>query len=166
MSKRLLIAVDGSPAANAALLEAIEMARPDGSELRLVHVIDETSVPWTDSGIERRARTLDALAAAGEQVLANGLAMIRAAGLTASCARLRRERIADTVSALIASEAKSWGADMIVIGSLGRGPLRRILHCSVDAAVMRHSAVPVLPVKPRVPHAGQLVANRRPIEMA
>jgi len=48
MNKRLLIAVDGSPAANAAVLEAIEMARADGSDLRLVHVIDETSVPWTD----------------------------------------------------------------------------------------------------------------------
>ena len=166
MSKRLLIAVDGSPAANAALLEAIEMARAGDSDLRLVHIIDETSVPWTDGGIERRARSLDALAAAGDKVLADGLAMIRAAGLGASCTRLRRDRTVDTVSALIASEAKSWAADMIVIGTLGRGPISRVLRGSVDAAVMRNCAVPVLPVKPRVAHSRRLAANRHPIEMA
>ena len=166
MNKRLLIAVDGGPAANAALLEAIEMARADGSDLRLVHVIDETSVPWTDGGIERRERTLDALAGAGDKVLADGLAMIRAAGLQASCTRLRRDRTVDSVSGLIASEAKSWAADMIVIGTLGRGPISRVLRGSVDTAVMRNCAVPVLPVKPRVAHSGRLAANRHPIEMA
>jgi nucleotide-binding universal stress UspA family protein len=152
MSKRLLIAVDGSVAANAALLEAIEMAKRDGSEMHLVHIVDETSVGWGEWGVGHRRQALDALARAGDKVLQDAQDMIRAAGCQASCARPRKERTADAVSALIAAEAEAWGADLIVIGSRGYGPIRRALRSRVDAAVMRSARVPVLPVKPAVTH--------------
>jgi nucleotide-binding universal stress UspA family protein len=148
MSKRLLIAVTGSAAATAALHEAIELAKRDDSEMHLVHVFDETSVGWGERGVAQRRQALNALGGAGDKALTDAQDMIRAAGRRASCARLRRERTGDTVSALIAAEAEAWGADLIVVGSRGYGPIRRALHASVDAAVIRVATVPVLPVKP------------------
>jgi nucleotide-binding universal stress UspA family protein len=148
MSKRLLIAVDGSAAAHAALSEAIELAKREDAEMRLVHVFDETSIGWGEPGVGHRRRALDALAGAGDRVLKDAQDMIRAAGLQASSARLRRERTGNTVSAMIAAEARAWGADLIVVGSRGYGPIRRALHGSVDADVVRIAKVPVLPVTP------------------
>jgi nucleotide-binding universal stress UspA family protein len=150
MSKRILIAVDGSTAAHAALAEAIKMAKAEDAELRLVHVVDETSVSLGERDIARRRLALNRLAQIGERLLSDAQNMIRAARRHASCARLMRQRNAETVSGLIAAEATDWGADLIVIGSLGHGPIRRILRGSTDAAVMRSARVPVLPVRPIV----------------
>ena len=42
MYKRILVAVDGGETANAALQEAIKLAKDDGSQIRLLHVVDLT----------------------------------------------------------------------------------------------------------------------------
>lgn len=137
MSKRLLIAVDGSPAAQAALAHAIAMAKMEEAELRLVHVVDEISVAWGERDVTRRRQALDRLTHSGERVLNAAQDMIRAAGRQASWARLRRRRNAETVSGLIAAEAKDWGADLILVGSREQGPIRRTLRRGTDVAVKR-----------------------------
>jgi nucleotide-binding universal stress UspA family protein len=150
MTKRLLIAVDGTQASIAAVRRAIEMADRGGAELRLVHVLDETTVRWSERAFPRR-HAIDSLAKEGDRILNEALAMIRAAAHTASTARLRRDRTAEGVAALIAAEAASWRADLILVGGLGRGPIRRTLLGGIEAQLMRHASVPVHPVKsPRV----------------
>jgi nucleotide-binding universal stress UspA family protein len=47
----------------------------------------------------------------------------------------------------IVKAAKDWSADLIVIGSHGRGGVDRLLLGSVAEAVMRHAACPVLVVR-------------------
>jgi nucleotide-binding universal stress UspA family protein len=42
MYKRILVAVDGSETADAALQEAIKLAKDHDSQIRLVHVVDLT----------------------------------------------------------------------------------------------------------------------------
>ena len=147
MYKRLLVAVDGSEAANAALLNAIQLARENESELRLVHVIDETAVPWEEQGMLRRQRAVDAIGRASDKILADAQLAIRQVGRQAHCTRRVRDRRPETVADLIVAEAKDWGADLIVMGSRGHGPIRRALLGSVDAAVMRCAPMPVLPVR-------------------
>jgi nucleotide-binding universal stress UspA family protein len=156
MAKRLLIAVDGTQASIAAVRRAIEMADRGSAELRLVHVIDETTVRWSERAFPRR-HAIDSLAEEGERVLDEALAMIRTAAYTASTARLRRDRTAQGVATLIAAEAASWRADLILVGSRGRGPIRRTLRGGLEAQLMRHASVPVHPVNlPRAPR------NQRP----
>ena len=146
MAKRLLIAVNGTQASIAAVRQAIEMADRDGAELRLVHVTDETTVGWSERAFPRR-HAIDSLAEEGDRTLSEALAMIRAAGHTASIARLRRDRTAEGVATLIAAEAARWGADQILLGSLGRGPIRRVLLGGVEAQLRRRAPVPVHGVK-------------------
>jgi len=147
MAKRLLIAVDGTRASIAAVLRAIEMANRGEAELRLAHVADETKVRLGERDNATRRIAIDALAGAGDRILSEALAMIRGAGHDASCARLRRQRTADRIGDLLAAEAASWGADLILVGSLGHGPVRRALLGGVEAQLMRHASAPVLPVK-------------------
>jgi nucleotide-binding universal stress UspA family protein len=49
----------------------------------------------------------------------------------------------------IVKAAKDWAADVIVIGSHGRGGVTRFLMGSVAEAVMRHALCPVLVVRAR-----------------
>ena len=142
MTKRLLIAVNGTQASIAAVRQAIEMADRGGAELRLVHVTDETTVGWSERAFPRR-HAIDSLAEEGDRVLNDALAMIRAAGHTASIVRLRRDRTAERIATLIAGEATRWGADQILVGSLGRGPIRRALLGGVEAQLRRRPPVPV-----------------------
>ena len=58
-----------------------------------------------------------------------------------------RETARRKTSDLIADEAQTWCADLIVIGSRGRGPIRRAVLGSVDAAVARVASMPVLSVR-------------------
>ena len=150
MAKRLLIAVDGTQTSIAALRRAIDMADGGGAALRLVHVIDETAVGWSERSSPRRL-AIDSLAEAGDRILRAALAMIRAAGHTASSTQLRRDRTAEGIGSLVAAEATRWGADLILVGSSGRGPIHRALLGGVEAQLKRHASAPVLPVTlPRV----------------
>lgn len=147
MYKRLLVAVDGSAAADRALARAIELAAKNDAEVRLVHVVDETAVGWDEHGAARRERALAEMSGDGAQILADARAALRAAGRVGTSMQIVRSRWRETVGDLIAAEGRRWGADLIVIGSRGRGPIRRALLGSVDAAVMRVAAMPVLPVQ-------------------
>jgi nucleotide-binding universal stress UspA family protein len=46
--------------------------------------------------------------------------------------------------AIVAAEARAWGADLVVAGTHGRRGLDRLLLGSVAEGILRRSAVPVL----------------------
>jgi len=48
---------------------------------------------------------------------------------------------------VIAQQATSWGADLIIMGSHGRSGLHRLIMGSVAEEVFRSSDIPVLLVK-------------------
>lgn len=137
--RRVLIAVDSEPVAMHAADFGIELARSLAAEVALVHVIDGTSPYGIDTGIGLRE-----LAAQAEQ---EGRRLL--AGL--------RQRLSLGPSALefvvagkpadeIVKAAGEWPADLIVIGSHGRGGVQRALLGSVADGVMRHARCPVLVV--------------------
>ena len=147
MTKRILIAIDATPASTGALNRAIEIAGQADTELRLVHVVDETRVPWEDRGALPRQRAIDAATLAGRRALTESTAMIRAAGHRASSVLLRRLRVGDTIGSMIADEAGASGADMILVGSRRRGMLHRALRGGVEGQLSRKVEVPVIPVQ-------------------
>lgn len=146
MYKRILVPVDGSDSSNKALVAALQMARESGGRLRVVHALDELAYL---SGYEFSA---DLLKVAGEyatRVLDEALAMAKSAGVPADAKLMQSPgtRLGD----LVAEEARSWEADLIVVGTHGRRGMGRVLLGSGAEQVLRLAPVPVLAVRASPP---------------
>ena len=139
---RILLATDGSPSAAKAVEEAVRLTRATGWPLTIVTAwhIPVTGFAYDplvvvddliESVRESATHALDAAAAAA-----------RRAGVEPDT-KLVEGAPADQICEL----AESLGATMIVIGSHGWGPVRRLLFGSVSWAVLHHAPCPVLVVR-------------------
>jgi universal stress protein A len=138
--RRILVAVDESAFAARAADVASELARSLGAELAFMHVIDPSLVSAPESGIP--AGQLITLA---EQ---DGRRLLAAFSQRASAQPPPLEFIhVGKAATEIVKAAKDWPADLIVIGSHGRGGVKRVLLGSVAETVMRQAACPVLVVR-------------------
>ncbi len=137
---KILLATDGSREAELAATTAADLANATNSELHSVHVGEllPTLLAQTEAEpvqLEREARErLD------EQVR-----RVEEAGGTIKEAHLRLGRADEEIADL----AHSLDAGLIVMGSRGRGRIRRALMGSVSDSVVRHAHCPVLVVRPR-----------------
>lgn len=145
MYQRILVAIDGSATAERALQEAIRLAAGK-ARLRLVYVI-EAVYPLDAEGyayIDYEALQ-EAVHSTGERTLAQAVETVRRSGITAETALL--DASGERVASVIDGEALNWKADLIVIGTLGRSGLSRLLLGSVAEGVVRGASVPVLLVR-------------------
>ena len=149
---RIIVGVDGSPGAEAALREVASRVWPPGSEARVV-VVEDPLVPSPVGGlippvtrwIEESNREENAWA---REVAEAAAERLRAAELQATACVVE----GDPKAALV-EEAERWGADSIFVGSTGFGNrLERFLLGSVSASVAAraHCSVEVV----REPKAG------------
>jgi nucleotide-binding universal stress UspA family protein len=133
----VVVGVDGSPAAGAALAWAVGEASRRRSELVVVHA-------WTFSSdgpaIEFDRRRSAALADA--RVLLNRM-LISAAGGGGNCI-IRGRVVEGSAAAALLKEACS--ADLLVVGSRGRGGVRSVLFGSVAHAMTEHAPCPTVVV--------------------
>lgn len=146
MYKRILVPVDGSKTSNAALDQAIGLARDQKAELRVVYVIDEAAIvagsEYGDMlGVEK------AQIEAGHAVLEKAKAKAKALFPDAQTKLLETEKVGQGISEVIVQDAGEWGADLIVAGTHGRTGLRHLLMGSVAEGIVRISKVPVLLVR-------------------
>ena len=143
MYSRILVPVDGSPTSNAGLDEAIKLARQFGSQLRLLHVVDQMPLAVSAEGFGvMSVDVLGLLKEAGARVLADAKAHVLAAGVPVDTLLVDspNSRLSDHVTAV----AKEWPAELIVIGTHGRCGIGRVLMGSDAEQVVRHAPVPVL----------------------
>jgi nucleotide-binding universal stress UspA family protein len=142
----VLLATDGSVQAEQAARAAIELADATGSELHLVHVGVVPNFLGNGPGtmgydgmlyeqIEREAR----------EALRKLTWRTRVAGGTVVATHLRLGGVAEEIISL----AEGIGAGVIVMGSRGRGRLRRFLLGSVSGTVVRRALCSVLVVRPK-----------------
>jgi nucleotide-binding universal stress UspA family protein len=138
--QRILVAVDFSEGSQAGLELAASLAAGLGAELTLVHVaapdpdfVSYESGPQTVR--DARARQLRS-EHRRLQELADAL---RERGLSAKALLVQ----GPTVETLVAEVGRER-ADLLVIGSHGRGALARALHGSVSAGMLRAGCCPVL----------------------
>jgi nucleotide-binding universal stress UspA family protein len=134
----ILLATDGSKEAQLAAATAADLASRTDSELHLIHVgeLRPTFLAQTElepAQLERQAREL-----LDEQVR-----RVEEAGGTVEEGHLRLGRADEEIVDL----AQSIGAGMIVMGSRGRGRIRRALMGSVSDSVVRHAHCPVTIVR-------------------
>lgn len=137
---RIVVGVDGSPQAEAAMRHAIEQAKVWGAELTAVAGVPVGSgaglLAWLPSNIDR------------DQVLADlkaGLDVIVDRYEAQNPGLAIRRIVLDGTGAELLTEF-STASDLIVVGSRGRGGFRGLLLGSTSQAVLHHSACPVLVV--------------------
>lgn len=139
-TKKILVGVDGSPEALRAVEMAAGIAASTGASLALAHVVMPLAFPPDAYGTLLPAIEEEEEKAAGP--------LLREAE-----ARARRFVSAVTTSILrgppaekLAETATSMGADLVVVGSRGRGAVKRMLLGSTSDRLVHVSERPVLVV--------------------
>ena len=137
---KVLIAIDSEPVAVRAAETGVNLAQALGAEVAFINVVDSALAYPGDTGPP-----------ASE--------LIAAAGLNAKrLVTTIRQRVSPQSSVLefiqvgtpseeIVKVAKEWSADLLVIGSHGRGGMQRALLGSVAETVMRHAPCPLVVVR-------------------
>jgi nucleotide-binding universal stress UspA family protein len=136
MFRNILVAVDGSLAANEALEEAIELARRTGARLTLISVaVPPRWFGWpsfapypTDAALKREA----------QEVVDRAEALVPDDVPVSTVVRF------GPAAAAIRDRVEQGEHDLVVMASRGLGVAGSLLLGSVSRAVLAHSPVPVL----------------------
>ncbi|HEX5460968.1 MAG TPA: universal stress protein [Steroidobacteraceae bacterium] len=145
MYHNILVPIDGSDTASRGLQEAIRLAKALGSQIRLVHVVDErTGIPADLVGIDLRSVVEDQRRG-GEELLAAARERVRKEPIEVDT--LLIEAWGGRPGALIAQQAKEWPAELVVCGTHGRRGIARLLMGSDAEEIVRQSPVPVLLIR-------------------
>ncbi|HUZ02795.1 MAG TPA: universal stress protein [Thermomicrobiaceae bacterium] len=138
--ERILLATDGSDNAGGALRAAVQLARASGAELHVVHawlLAPAPTFPYPPVGYP------DVYREQAEAVLTREGRRIATAGARVTQFHLRLGRPADEVTDL----ARELAADLIVVGSRGRGTIQRLILGSVAEGIVHSARCPVLVVR-------------------
>jgi nucleotide-binding universal stress UspA family protein len=138
---KILAATDGSKEAALAASTAANIARRTGSELHVVHV-GKVAPDYHPERHGYLAR-YDKVQEAAQRSLDEQVERIKAAAGTVAQAHLRMG-LPDKEIVVLSEEI---GAGLIVAGSRGLGPLKRVLLGSVSSSVARHAYRSVLVVR-------------------
>ncbi len=126
---RALLALDGSPSSRAATEFAASLAWPSGSIIDVVGVVATS----TETGPARQQL---------EEMLDDA-----AESLSSESRVVRRTTLVGRAGTLLVETAADLRAELVIVGSRGRGPLRSMLLGSVSAEVVDHASCPVLVVR-------------------
>ncbi|MGA8752058.1 universal stress protein [Candidatus Deferrimicrobium sp.] len=145
MYERILVPVDGSETSKRGLREACRLAKEQGAKLRCLFVIDEHYLTANYMGFMYLPDLIDKLRENGKEILDEASEQARMSGMQVES--IMRESIERRVSFMILEEAKTWAADLIVMGTHGRRGLSHLALGSDAEYVVRNSPVPVLLVR-------------------
>jgi nucleotide-binding universal stress UspA family protein len=134
--RRILAATDFGEAADAALHEAATLARLFDASLHIVHVVQD---PWP-MGPDGYVRTADEI----RTLMAEDAARLLTERLCEVEAETTSEVVFGMPSRAITDAAARKNADLIVLGTHGRGALAHVVMGSVADRVMRMANCPVL----------------------
>ncbi len=139
---RILLATDGSPSAEAATREAVELARATGWALTILTVWHVPVTGFAYEPLVSVPEVAEAVQQRAQQALNAAAAAARASGLEPEVRLVEGLPAPD-----ICDLARERSATLVVIGSHGWGTVQRLLFGSVSAAVLHHAPCPVLVVR-------------------
>lgn len=141
---KVLLAIDGSPHSHAAVAEIERRPWPAGTEIEVLTVI-HPAVPLlpdpaflmaaihVDQATDLRRHAPTLVGVASERLQRGAPDM-----------SVSTKIVEGTPKHLIVQEAREWGADLIVVGSHGRGRVRSVVLGSVARAVVTDAPCSVL----------------------
>jgi nucleotide-binding universal stress UspA family protein len=142
--RRILVAVDGSAAASAGLREALRLAKREGAELCILHVVNE-SVPYTPLAGAPPINLIALLLGSGRALLKKAQSQARKHGVEATTILV--ETTQRDAAGTIVAQARKRRVDLIVLGTHGRRGMLRLVLGSDAEQVVRTAPVPVLLVR-------------------
>ncbi len=143
----ILVPVDFSESAEAALLWAIDAARGFGASIVVLHVVhDPQNAPGSYVRVDESGNLLH-MDEAGREMLDEFMARMRERHGPFDGVTLEPELVVGLPVTRILEVAEAVGARMIVMGSCGRSGLRRFLLGSKAQRVLQLAHVPVTIVK-------------------
>jgi nucleotide-binding universal stress UspA family protein len=146
MYKRILIPVDGSPTSNSALKSALHLAKDASGQVRLIHVVDELAyLTGYEAYGAYSVDLIDIAQKIGKKILDDAMAIAKAAGVQAD--QMLIEKYGEHLGETIADAARSWNADLIVVGTHGRRGVGRVFLGSGAEQIIRLAPIPVLVIR-------------------
>lgn len=148
MFRNILVAIDGSPDADQALAEAIDLAESQHARLTLFSaVVAPPAAAYIGAGGAVAATVARDADTETETILSAAVERVPA-GVSVT-----KVLSGDPVRPALIQQIKEGAHDLVVMGSRGRGAIRSVLLGSVSHYVLHHSSVPVLIVhaEPRRP---------------
>jgi len=127
---RVFVAVDGSSASDAVIREVARRPWPAGSEFSMVTAVDPYFFPKAGVLDETKQGTRKALEDSAQPLVEAG-------------DKVSVNVILDNPRHALPRAAAAWNAELIVMGSHGRGSLGRLLMGSTAQAVLRHATCSV-----------------------
>ena len=139
MFQNILVAIDGSPDADEALKQAIDLAESEHARLTLFSsLVTPPAAAYIGTG-GGMAATIAADAEAETQAI-----LRTAVDLVPDHVSVSTVLSSAPVRPALIGQIKDGAHDLVVMGSRGRGALRSVLLGSVSHYVLHHSPVPVL----------------------
>ncbi len=145
MISRILVALDLSKYSEEPLRFALSVAARWDAELEIVHVVEHRDeLMLADAlvavGSSEPFRLLTAVQKEAEKDLSELVAVFPAAS------RAKQTVLVGPASSLITFHADETGADLVIVGTHGRGALGRLALGSMAERIVRASSVPVVTV--------------------
>ena len=138
---RILLATDGSNDAELAANAAVDLVNRTGAQLHVVHAWRALPHYAFPSLVPERYHAPYEQGA--RKILNEQLGRIEQSGISVTQAHLVTGRAADAILDL----GQQIGVDLIMVGSRGLGPVRRLLVGSVSEGIVHHAKCPVLMVR-------------------
>lgn len=138
---RVLCATDFSPGSATALDHAVALAAASGATVRLLHVVTPFPITAPFLDVPGNTQLYDTAAAQSRRALEAEAVRVGRPGVT-----VEFEHREGTVVHEILTAATDWPADLLVVGTHGRGGVERLVLGSVAEKVLRKAPCPVMAV--------------------
>lgn len=147
---KILIATDGSNYGQAAIdFAANVISRPDNTEVKIISVVEPFALNEIETFIEETDKLADLKNAAAKQAerLGKRITGELREKFHGSKIEISNEVLGGPAARMIVEKAEEWNADLIVVGSHGKGFWERAWLGSVSDRVAHHAPCSVLIVR-------------------
>lgn len=141
MFKKIYTPIDNSDISEKVLNESLDLAKANGSKLRIAHVVNLEQITF---GIEMIgvAELKDTLLSIANKFLGHIKQLIAQKDVDAEIVLL--ENYGSDLATLVIDDAKNWGADMFVLGSHHLGSFSHFITGGVVEDIAHDSDIPIL----------------------
>lgn len=169
MFHKILVAIDSSEHSNQVFAQALDLAKATNASLMLLHVLsseEEGSPNISMIGLEYYPTTASLLPELHQKQWADyenrGLEMLRSYAEQAAAADISAEFTQNSGSPgrTICEVARTWEADLILMGRRGHSGLNELLLGSVSNYVLHHAPCSVLTVQGQVQDLSKSISNK------